>query len=75
MAKWKGDQHGPHVEPPWWTPRCPWPPSVRFEDGPTEGVIDRTMPLPELPVGTYVSAGGLCLEARFAEPEVEGVSS
>ena len=59
--------HSVHLSPPWWRPRRPWPSSMHFEDGETERVIDRAMPLPELPVGTYVSTGAWCVASTFAE--------
>jgi hypothetical protein len=55
----------------WWTPRRPWPGSMHFEDGETERVLDRMLPLPELPAGTYVSTGELCIESQFAEGEYD----
>jgi hypothetical protein len=47
---------------------------MHFADGPTERVIDQS-PLP-LPVaaGMYGSTGVRCVECRFAEPEINGVS-
>ena len=62
---------GPYLGRAWWRPRRPWPRDLRFEDGETKRVLDRTMPAPELPVGTYASTGGLCIESRFAEGEVD----
>jgi hypothetical protein len=74
MTKHKGGTAGPHSQhlaPPWWRLRRPWPGNPHFEDGETERVLDRTMPPPELPVGTYASTGALCTESRFAEGEFD----
>jgi hypothetical protein len=51
---------------PWWQLKGAWPESVRFEDGPTERVLDQRMPFPE---PTYTSSAGLCVDGRFAESE------
>jgi hypothetical protein len=46
----------------WWKPKHEWPDGMRFEDGPTERVLDKQMPLPP-PV--YTSSAGLCVESQF----------
>jgi hypothetical protein len=43
----------------WWKPKRAWPTGMKFEDGPTERVLDKQMPLPP-PV--YTSSAGLCAE-------------
>jgi hypothetical protein len=56
-----------HYLTPWWKLRKPWPIDLHFEDGETERVLDRTMPLPELSVGTYGCTGAMCVASTFAE--------
>ena len=62
------------AELPWWRQLRAWSAELRFEDGPTESILDRGL-LPPLPlgVGMYGSAAELCTTSRFAEPEVEGI--
>jgi hypothetical protein len=52
---------------PWWHTRRPWPPCVRFENGPVETTIDRApLSLPVRP-GTYGCAAQRCVDAWLAE--------
>jgi hypothetical protein len=71
MAKrGKGGGSGPHsvhLSPTWWQLRRPWPGKPHFEDGKTERVIDRMLPPPEVPVGTYGCTGAMCVSSTFAE--------
>jgi hypothetical protein len=62
-------------EVPWWQPRREWPAALRYTDGQTETIIDRTpLPLPE-PPGGYTSCGQRCVDARFAENVESDVAS
>jgi hypothetical protein len=61
-------------ERPWFEPLQPWPPGMRFEDGPVEPVVGRYLPPPPAPIGAYGGSGRMCIAARFAEPEIDNVS-
>ena len=63
-------------ERPWWPPRRPWPPGMRFEDVSAaerafERLADRAMPPRPIPASVYGSSAWQCITSRFAEPEVE----
>jgi hypothetical protein len=50
----------------WFLPKRPWPPGMKFEDGPTERILDRQMPARPAQPGDYGSTGLQCLGSPFA---------
>jgi hypothetical protein len=50
----------------WFTPKHPWPADLRFQDCPTERVLDQQMPPRPAQVGDYGSTGRQCLDSPFA---------
>jgi hypothetical protein len=55
----------------WFTPKRPWLPGIRFEDGETERVIDPRMPARPTQAGNYGSAALRCIDSPLAEFEYE----
>ena len=49
----------------------PWPSGIRFSDARSERVIEQAMP-PRPVVRAYGSSGAMCVQARFAESEIDG---
>jgi hypothetical protein len=59
-------------ELPWWRLRRPWPKNLRFKDGATEEVIDRTPLPPPWHPGAVGCSAQACVDSYLAERASRG---